>query len=59
MKVCLNENWRLTKTFPRQLFSKQEILVTSGFKASPISHLFHTSSGRGVKQKHRNDRRTR
>ena len=59
MNFCLNENWRLTKTFPRQLCSKQDILVTSGFKASPISHLFHILSGRGVKQKHRNDRRTR
>ena len=46
MNVCLNEDRRLTKNVPLQLFSKPEILVTSHPKALPISHLFHIQFGK-------------
>ena len=42
-KFCLNEDQRLTKKFPHQLFSKREILVLSSSKSLLISHLFHFS----------------
>ena len=41
MNVYLNEDWRLTKNFPRQLLTKPEILVTPNSKALPISHLVY------------------
>ena len=54
MKVCLNEDGRLTKNFPCQLLTKLETLVTPSYKTLPISHLLYF-----ISTKYRNDRKRR
>ena len=49
----MNEEWRLTKEFPRQLLTKPGILVTPSSEALPISYLLYFIS------KYKNNRKTR